>query len=39
MPMQQHCKYFAEKAHQAAIADEELAAAHEHVAQGLLKAK
>jgi len=39
MPMQQHCKYFAEKAHKAAIADEELAAAHEHVAQQLAQAK
>src|SRR6516165_2387189 len=39
MPMQQHCKYFAEKAHQAANADEELAAAHEHMAQQLSQAK
>jgi hypothetical protein len=39
MPMQQHCKYFAEKAHQAANADEELSAAHEQMAQQLLQAK
>ena len=35
MPMQQHCKYFAEKAHEAANADEELAAVREYVAQEL----
>jgi len=39
MPMQGHCKYFAEKARKAALADEELAAAHEHVAQQLSQAK
>lgn len=39
MPMQQHCKYFAEKAHKAAVADEELAAAHEYIAQQLSQAK
>ena len=39
MPMQQHCKHFAEKAHKAALADEELAAAHEHIAQQLSQAK
>lgn len=33
MPMQAHCKHFAEKAHRAVIADEELAAAHERMAQ------
>ena len=35
MPMQQHRKYFAEKAHEAANADEELAAVREYVAQEL----
>jgi len=39
MPMQQHCKYFAEKAREAANADEELAAAHEKVAQQLSQTK
>ena len=39
MPMQQHCKYFAEKAHQAANADEELSAAHEQMALQLLQGK
>jgi hypothetical protein len=39
MPMQAHCKYFAEKAHEAANADEELAAAHEHIAQQLSQTK
>jgi hypothetical protein len=39
MPMQAHCKYSAEKAHEAADADEELAAAHEHIAQQLSQTK
>jgi len=39
MPMQAHCKYFAEKAREAANADEELANAHEHIAQQLSQAK
>lgn len=39
MPMQQHCKYFAEKAREAAKADEELADVHEHIAQQLSQAK
>lgn len=39
IPMQAHCKYFAEKAHEAANADEELADAHEYIAQQLSQAK
>lgn len=39
MPMQQHCKYFAEKARDAAKADEELADIHERIAQQLSQAK
>ena len=39
MPMQAHCKYFAEKAHEAANADEELAAAHKYIAEQLSQAK
>jgi hypothetical protein len=38
-PMQAHCKYFAEKAREAANADEKLATAHEHIAQQLSQAK
>ena len=39
MPMQAHCKYFAEKAREAATADEELADDHEQMAQQLSQAK
>ena len=39
MPMQQHCKYFAEKARDAAKADEDLADMHERIAQQLSQAK
>ena len=39
MQMQNHCRYFADKARDAAKADEELASVHEHIAQQLSQSK
>jgi len=39
MQMQNHCKYFADKAREAAKTDEELASVHEQIAQQLSQSK
>jgi hypothetical protein len=39
MQMQNHCKYFADKARDAANADEELASVHKQIAQQLSRSK